>query len=618
VHYLAPEQLESPDEVDHRIDIYAIGVMLYELLTGKLPVGNFEPPSHINPAVDPQIDDIILKALQRRPTSRFQSVDELKSAILGASASPASRSDSAPAIGAATATGPKAINVPFHCEAMQGFSVVHGSMQVHAEGIRIEYRSQDSIFGGWRSRLKTIDAPWDRLTRVEYRPGILNGTMHLMGDSFGLFANFPTNESGSIALKVKHQYASLAESAMQRIQLLRPHLAASAERQRSTRIHANLSIAVTLVLFSILNAGILAVAQTALATSDLVTVWKAMGAVALSVCIGPVLVTQLVCGLLYLTTGAIRVAQLGAFVSMLPLTPLVVVSFPFGAWVRHLLGATSNDVSTYRAAAAKPGWGLTTTIFQIESRHARWVATLETILEVALLIGFGVWVLGYYPHTQRFRIVGDTSVLATQSFIAARLDDIPPEQITIDDSQRLSIRCWRNQKASILERLAITETPTLVILSTESGPDDETGPEDTQPPSSKDLTIVGFVPAVEGSWPAQVVRRETNAGLELEASQEVSLPSDWIASVESKRSRELVITWSREGGNQMRSLMNDRSTKPIFALKVDGWLEAVAADAAIEDKRVRFNWLSDTKRSTASVQAALRGPSAPVHFDPLN
>jgi hypothetical protein len=501
---------------------------------------------------------------------------------------------------------------------MQGFSVVHGSMQVHAEGIRIEYRSQDSIFGGWRSRLKTIDAPWDRLTRIEYRHGILNGSMHLVGDSFGLFANFPTNESGSIALKVKNQYASLAESAMQRIQLLRPHLAASTERQRSTRIHANLSIAVTLVLFSILNSGILAVASTALATSDVVAVWKAMGAVALSVCIGPVLVTQLVCGLLYATTGAVRVAQLGAFVSMLPLTPLVVVSFPFGVWVRHLLGASSSNVATNRTAMAKPGWGLTTTIFQMESRNARWVATLETVVEVLLLIAFGVWLLGYYPHTQRFRIVGDNSYLATQSFIAARLDDIPPEQITIDDQQRLSIRCWRNQRTSILERLAITETPMLVVLKTETGPNEETVTEDTRPASSNDLSTGGFVPAAEGNWPDTVVRRDTTAGLELQVSQEISLPSEWIASVESKRSRELVITWSRGGSNQIRALLNERSSKPILALKVDGWLEAVAADSAIEDKRVRFGWLSDAKRPTASVQAALRGPSASVHFDPLN
>ncbi|MEM7145612.1 MAG: serine/threonine-protein kinase [Verrucomicrobiota bacterium] len=75
--YVAPEALEIGVEVDHRADIYSLGVMLYELLTGTIPRGMFQPPSQKNPDLDPRLDTVISNAMQSERDGRYQSVTEL-------------------------------------------------------------------------------------------------------------------------------------------------------------------------------------------------------------------------------------------------------------------------------------------------------------------------------------------------------------------------------------------------------------------------------------------------------------------------------------------------------------------------------------------------------------
>ncbi len=76
-HYMAPEQMERPQRVDHRADIYSLGVVFYEMLTGELPLGRFAPPSRMV-QVDVRLDEVVLRTLEKEPDRRYQHASDVK------------------------------------------------------------------------------------------------------------------------------------------------------------------------------------------------------------------------------------------------------------------------------------------------------------------------------------------------------------------------------------------------------------------------------------------------------------------------------------------------------------------------------------------------------------
>lgn len=76
--FVAPEALDPGAKPDHRADLYAVGVMLYQMLTGKLPRGNFRLPSEMQPEIDPRLDVIVGKAMEADPDHRYASASAVR------------------------------------------------------------------------------------------------------------------------------------------------------------------------------------------------------------------------------------------------------------------------------------------------------------------------------------------------------------------------------------------------------------------------------------------------------------------------------------------------------------------------------------------------------------
>lgn len=79
-HYMAPEQIEHPDRVDHRADIFSLGVVFYEMLTNELPIGRFPPPSQ-KVKVDVRLDEVVLRTLEKEPERRYQYASEVRNDV---------------------------------------------------------------------------------------------------------------------------------------------------------------------------------------------------------------------------------------------------------------------------------------------------------------------------------------------------------------------------------------------------------------------------------------------------------------------------------------------------------------------------------------------------------
>jgi serine/threonine protein kinase/formylglycine-generating enzyme required for sulfatase activity len=107
--YMAPEQMAG--NADHRADLYALGVMLYEMLTGQTPRGAWAPPSQ-RVEVDVRLDQVVVRALQQDPAMRYQQASEIKTDVDVIRTTPLPKAGKAKAKSAPEAPGQRTAPLP--------------------------------------------------------------------------------------------------------------------------------------------------------------------------------------------------------------------------------------------------------------------------------------------------------------------------------------------------------------------------------------------------------------------------------------------------------------------------------------------------------------------------
>jgi len=127
--YMAPEQAKGSKDIDFSIDIYAIGVIIYEVLVGRRPYDGdsyneimfriiaepFAPPRQINPSIPEALEQVILKAMSREPEARYRNPAQMREALRAAlDGSPSSQMSLIATASTAMADSPAAVTAPEH------------------------------------------------------------------------------------------------------------------------------------------------------------------------------------------------------------------------------------------------------------------------------------------------------------------------------------------------------------------------------------------------------------------------------------------------------------------------------------------------------------------------
>lgn len=216
-NYMAPEQLESPEAVDHRADLYSLGVVFYELLTGELPLGRFALPSEKRPYVSSRLDDVVMRTLEKDPGRRFQQASQIKTACESLDQPAASATTPEPA---ETTAKPLALGPPLPVsleDLYASLASAEGLIRGFETHLELEFEVRDAVVAHrWASN--RVEIPLERIASVILKNRWMNSYIEFQADQFDAVKDIPSSQQGKFRVYFKKKDRELAEQFVWQIQ----------------------------------------------------------------------------------------------------------------------------------------------------------------------------------------------------------------------------------------------------------------------------------------------------------------------------------------------------------------------------------------------------------------